>query len=327
MTGQERIDELAGGYRASQILLTANRLGLFAVLADRELSVDELAASLESDPRAIRILCNSLVSLGLLEKNEERYKNARIAKEFLLPGHLQSKVAQLHHAAKLYERWKTLYDVIKKGRPAPEDAIDPRLEGNERLFAEAMADTARVVTGRTAALIDLSHSGKMLDLGGGPGLYSIAFVHRYSQLKSVIMDSPETLEVARENIEREGLAERITLRPGDAFRDDLGSDYDFVFLSNLVHIYSAEENKKLLSRCAKALNPGGRICIKDFLLDSNGTGPLWSALFAVNMLVNTEKGDCYTLEEMKNWFLVAGLEPSDVLELGAHSSLVLAYKQ
>lgn len=325
-TGQEVIDEIAGGYRASQILLTANRLGLFQTLEDSEHSSDEIAAELASDPRATRILCDALVALGLLRKTAVGYQNTWIATEYLLLSSPQSKVAQLHHAARLYERWKNLFDVVKSGKPAPEEAIDPRLLGDERRFAEAMADTARAVTGRIAAKIDLSGTARMLDIGGGPGLYSIAFAQRYPHLRAVIMDNPKTLEVARENIEREQLAGRISLLPGDAFENDLGAGYDFVLLSNLVHIYSSGENRKLVCRCAEAMKSGGRLCIKDFLLNSNRTGPSWSTLFAVNMLVNTEKGDCYTLEEMRSWFDSANLQMSEVMELTQQSSLVLAKK-
>ena len=326
-TGQELIDEMAGGYRASQVLLTANRLGLFQQLADTELSAEEIAESLETDLRATRILCDALVSLSLLEKKAQRYKNTFVAKEYLLPGNPQSKVAQLYHSAKLYETWRTLYDVVKTGRPAGEDAIDPRLIGDKRKFAEAMADTARAVAGRVAVQIDLSGAKKMLDLGGGPGLYSIAFVHRYPQLQAVIMDNAETLVVARDNVVKAELAGRISVRPGDAFQDDMGAEYDFVLLSNVAHIYSAEENRQLVSKCGAALNHGGMLCIKDFLLDSDRVGPRWATLFAVNMLVNTERGNCYTLEEITDWFESAGLTLSDVVELTPQSRLVLAHKR
>ncbi len=326
MLGQEFIDEIAGGYRASQILLTANRLGLFQRLADRVLSAEEIASSLETDPRATRILCDALVSLGLLEKTANRYEDSSVAREYLLSGAPQSKVAQLHHSARLYEKWRNLYDVVKSGQPVGEETIDPRLVGDERKFAEAMADTARAVAGRTAAQVNLSGARKMLDLGGGPGLYAIAFARRYPELQAVIMDSEETLAVARANVEEACLGSRISLRAGDAFRDHLGQGYDLVLLSNVIHIYSPDENRQLVSKCARALNQSGKLCIKDFVLESDRVGPRWATLFAVNMLVNTVGGDCYTLEEITEWIESAGLRLSQVLELTPQSKLVLATK-
>lgn len=325
-TGAEAIDEMVGGYRASQVVLTANRLGVFQALADGELSMDDMAAVLEADPRGLRILCDALVGLSLLEKQRQSYGNSPLTQEFLLLGKPQSKVAQVHHAAKLYERWGTLFDVVKTGQPADEEAIDPRLIGDKRQFAEAMADTARTVADRTAVLLDLSKCKRVLDLGGGPGLYCIAFARRYPQLEAVILDDEQTTPVAHENIERAGLAQRISTIVGDAFHDDLGKDYDFIFVSNLVHIYSAEENGKLISKCARALVSGGTLCLKDFFLDSDRTSPSWAALFAVNMLVNTEQGDCYTLEEVCGWFNSAQLKFSEVLELTPQSKLVLGRK-
>jgi len=326
-TGSQLIEDMAGGYRASQVLLTANRLGLFEALADAQLSAEEIAEALKTDVRATRILCDALVSLSLLRKRDLSYENTRTAKEYLIPGGPDSKVAQLHHSAKLYETWKTLYDVVKEGRPSGADAIDPRLVGDKRKFAKAMADTARAVVESTVAQIDLSGARKMLDVGGGPGIYAIEFVRRYHRLEAVIIDDPETLEVARENLRNAGLTDRVSLRAGDVFQDDLGTDYDFILLSNLTHIYSAQENKLLVSKCGDALNQGGLLCIKDFILGPDRVSPQWAALFAVNMLVNTDKGNCYTLADITDWFESASLTLTEVKKITTQSALVLAHKR
>lgn len=320
------VDELASGYKASQIVLTANRLGVFAALESGPLSASALAAELETDPRGTRILCDALASLSLLEKSDRGYGIGQLAREFLLPDSPQSKTAMLLHAAKLYERWSKLYDVVRSGQPVPDSEIDCRLRGDSRGFARAMADTGRASAESVCQALDLSAAERLLDVGGGPGIYALAFVHRYPDLHVVVIDSEDTLEVARANVEREGLESRISLHGGDAFVDDLGGPYDFVFLSNILHIYSEEENRLLLSRCVEVLEPGGRLAVKDFLLDPDRLSPAGGAVFAVNMLVSTEGGDSYTAEEVERWLADLGLVRESLTDVTAHSRLLVARK-
>jgi SAM-dependent methyltransferase len=325
--GYEPIDRLVGGYRAAQVLFTAARLNLFAALEAGPVSGDELARRLRADPHAVRMLADALTALGLLKKAGGRYRNSALVRAFLLPAAPRSQHALLLHGARLYEQWAQLFDVVKTGRPAARRKVDPRLRGDARSFAEAMASSARLGARETAAALDLGGVRTMLDIGGGPGLYAIACARRQPGLQAVVFDNPRTLEVARANIARAGLAHRVTVRPGDAFRDDLGSGYDFILLSNLVHVYSDADNRRLVRRAAAALNPGGRVCIKDFLLNPGRVSPVKASLFAVNMLVNTAGGDCYTLAEMKAWLRAAGLRFAGALRLTPPSQLVLGRKR
>lgn len=321
------VDEIVSGFRGAQIVLAANRLGLFTALADGALTAQELARVLEADRRGVRILADALVSLGLLAKSDGRYANAAPAEEYLLPGSPRSKRAMLLHTARLYERWAGLYDAVKQGRPVSDDAIDPRLLGGEREFAQAMADVGRQRASQVAEALDLSGVRRLLDLGGGPGIYALELARRHPGVEEVVVfDRPDTLEVARENARRAGLEERVSVRAGNAFEDDLGGPYDLVFTSNLVHIYSGDENRRLVARCAAALAPGGRLAIKDFLLDADRTTPAGGAIFAVNMLVSTQGGDCYTVEEVEGWMRQAGLTPEELFDLTAQSRMLVGRK-
>jgi predicted O-methyltransferase YrrM len=193
-----------------------------------------------------------------------------------------------------------------------------------RGFAQAMADVGRQSAQTTAEALDLSGARRLLDLGGGPGIYALEFARRYPALQATVFDLEDTVRVARENIRRAGLQDRVSVVAGDAFADDLGGPYDLIFVSNLVHIYSAQENLRLVGRCAAALAPGGRLCIKDFILDADGTSPPGGALFAVNMLVSTEGGDCYPLDQVKGWLEAAGLVFESITDLTPQSRLIRA---
>ncbi len=325
-TVKDPIDEIAGGFRAAQVLLTANRLGVFAALEDRTLSAGELAKAVDAEPRALRILCDALAALSLLEKDGNAYCNSPVALEFLIPTGKRCKAGILNHTARLYAVWGRLFEVVKTGKPVDDTDIGMDFQFDERSFAMAMADVAKASVAETADALDLSNAKKMLDIGGGPGFYSIEFAHRNTGLHAVVFDKEETTKVAQANIEAAGLAERVTVKPGDAWQDDFGDGYDFILLSNIIHSYSFDDNQKLVAKCAAALQPGGQLCVKDFILDSSRTSPAWSALFAVNMLVNTERGDCYTSDEVKNWFTNAGLTFTQEQNVCTTSGLLLAVK-
>lgn len=319
----EQLDQLAAAYRGSQILFTALRLGVFEAVAEKPASAAELAPRLQADERGVRILLDALAALGLLEKIEGTYRNAPVAEEVLLAGGGASKRARYLHGARQMERWAGLFDCVRQGRPTPEEEIDPRLPTGSEAFAAAMADVGRGSAARLADALDWSGVERFLDVGGGPGVYAIELARRLPTLHAAVLDQPETAEVARETVRRAGLEERVEVIPGDAFDSDLGGPWDLVLASNLVHIYPAEANRRLVARCAAALAPGGRLAVKDFLLDADRTTPAGGALFAVNMLVSTEAGDCYTVDRVAGWMRDAGLEPEPVVELTAQSRVLL----
>ena len=320
------IEAISSGYRDSQILFTAVRIGIFNALLDQTLSCESLCASLDCSPRGMRILCDALVTLGLLDKEGDFYCNSAVALEYLLPDSPKSKAAIMKHGARLYERWGKLYDVVKTGRPVSEDDLDQRSVGFDRAFAKAMADVGRISAQQTVEIIDIGVARKMLDIGGGPGLYSIAFVQHNPNLNATVFDNAETLEVAQENIDEAGLSDRVSTKPGNALDDELGGPYDFILISNCIHSFSYEANQNLVKKCADVLTPDGRICLKDFFLEEDRTSPKWNAIFAVNMLVNSEEGNSYTINEAKQWLDNAGLEYESLHEVASNSRIIMGKK-
>jgi cyclopropane fatty-acyl-phospholipid synthase-like methyltransferase len=322
----DRIDDISSHYREAQLLFTANRLGVFSALGTRTMSADELAQALDADTRGVRILCDGLVAVSLLTKEQGSYRNYPEALEYLVPHTAKSRTAILRHTAGLYERWAKLHESVKTGQPLPDKQINNTAVSDKRDFAAAMADVARATATKVAEKLDLSSVKTLLDVGGGPGIYAIEFARRFPDLQAVVLDEEETLRVARENIARANLGKRISLKGGDVFQMEIGGSYDFIFLSNFVHIFSYQENKTLVSKCAGALASGGRLCIKDFLLEDDRTTPQGAALFAVNMLMSTQQGDCYTVGEVREWLETAGLTFECLTDLTPQTRLITARK-
>lgn len=325
-SASEWIERLAGGFRVAQIVLVANRLGLFDALGNECRTTRELAARLQADERGLRILCRALAATGLVVADDGGWRNSDAALETLTVDAPQSRAAILRHQAQLYERWGRLADCVRAGAGVDDDAISPEVRCDENEFALAMADVGRSASEETAAALDLAEAKTLLDLGGGPGLYAIAMARRYPQLRATVFDTPNTLAVARENIERAGLSDRVAVRAGDLFEDDYGGPYDSILLSNVIHIYSEDNNRLLLERSAMALNSDGWLCVKDFALDGEEPGADWAALFAVNMLVSTDGGDCYYRSQIESWVAAAGLRLETVKPLAKNSHAFIARK-
>jgi cyclopropane fatty-acyl-phospholipid synthase-like methyltransferase len=176
-------------------------------------------------------------------------------------------------------------------------------------LALAMEEGARVSAPRIAALFDGANLNAMLDLGGGSGAYTIAMAQRFPQLRAVLCDrDDQALDLARRRIEAAGLQDRVQTRKMDILMDDFGDDYDLVFLFSVLCTLSERRGKALLKRVQEALNPGGRVVIRDHMLDDGESVPESAALFSGCMLVTTSGGQVYSRSQLKKWLNEAGFE-------------------
>jgi 2-polyprenyl-3-methyl-5-hydroxy-6-metoxy-1,4-benzoquinol methylase len=160
--------------------------------------------------------------------------------------------------------------------------------------------------------LDLRGVMRALDLGGGPGTYGIELAKR--GIEVTLFDLPDTVEIAREMIQKAGV-KNITCRGGDFHFDDIGKGYDLVLLSQVLHSHGPLESLALLGKVCDALNPQGTIAIHEFALAEDRASPVLGALFSVNMLVNTAEGRSYTAREMKGWLSKTGFGRIKVTDL------------
>ena len=298
--------EMATAFQRSRVLLTAHELNLFTLLGETWKSSAEVAKALGTDARATDRLMNALCSMGLLEKRDGRFSNTLPASRFLVSGKPEF-MAGLMHTVHLWVTWSTLTDAVRQGGSVVSGAIGDRGEEWLRAFIAAMhwrgCQHARDVVG----LLDLTGVSQVLDVGGGSGVYAMAFARAKPGITAVVFDLPSVVPMTQEHIAREGLSDRVKTISGDYEADELGRGFDLGFLSAIIHSNSARGNRGLLRKCTDALKPGGQLVVQDFIVDEDRTGPPFAVLFALNMLVGTESGDTYTESEVREWMREAGL--------------------
>jgi predicted O-methyltransferase YrrM len=301
MTEPRPLEELLASIRSFQecrTLLTALELDLFTVTAFGA-SAGEVAAARGADPRAMEMLLNALVALGALAKRDDRF-SCTASSLALGPAR-----AGLLHTVNRWHTWSSLTACVQSGSTQ----VQPGERGPEwtEAFIQAMAARARVQAPETVRLVGCDGVGRMLDLGGGPGIFALAFASANPHLRAEILDLPEVVPMARRNIEEAGLGGQVTARAGDLREPLPAAAYDLILVSAICHMLDEQDNRALFGRLAQGLAPGGRVVIRDFLMDDDRTSPRDGALFALNMLVGTRAGSTYTEAEYRLWLAEAGL--------------------
>lgn len=287
--------QLWSGYWSSRVVMTANNLRVFDALTEPKESA-AIGEELGISPRGTEILLDALTGLGLLKKHSGKYHNSGMAGHFLVSGSPWYQGDILRHADALWKNWSELDSIVINGKPV-QSARD------HGAFIRGMHNIAVLKAERVIDLIHLKGMKKALDLGGGPGTYAMEMARR--GVTAVLFDVPDTLEIAR-SLVKEMEVEGVEFMAGDFMVDDIGSEYDLILISQVLHSYAPSENLTIMKKAHNALNPGGKVVVQDFLIDASRTTPAQAALFSVNMLVNTDNGRCYTFNEIRDWLKQAG---------------------
>ncbi len=323
----ETILRLARDFMESRLLLTGAELNIFTVLSEGPLTAKEVSGRIGADLRALTILLDALAAMGLLDKKGETYRCAAAVAPFLSAGHPQSVLPMVLHAGHLWHRWSRLTNVVQgmdePARPAG------RFRGKEEMgaFIGAMHVVALPLATEIVAAVNPGQSKALLDVGGASGTYTIAFLQASPRMKATLFDRPEVVEMARERISEAGLLDRVALVAGDFYRDEFPKGHDLAFVSAIIHQNSPEQNLELYGKVFRSLNSGGRIVIRDHVMEPDRVHPKDGAVFAVNMLLGTEGGGTYTFEQIRTGLSQAGFKNVHLLRKGEHmDALVEAFK-
>lgn len=312
-------DQMIRGFQPSRCILTALELDVFTAVGDGA-SAEEVGTKIEANARAVAMLLNALVSLGLLTKDGERYRNTSDSARFFVRGSKDNQRNGLLHTANLWHRWSTLTEAVRRGSRVPIDRDQTEWTQN---FIAGMQRNAKHRAPLIVKNIGTTGVRRILDLGGGSGAYSIAFAKASPEVHCDILELPDVVPLTFEYVKNAGVSGQISFCPGDMLRDDLGSNYDLILLNAICHMFSQEQNQQLFRRARQALASRGRLAVQDFILNHEKTGPQHAALFALNMLVGTEAGASYSETEYTSWMKAAGFAEVSRINLPGPSDLII----
>ena len=288
---------LSRAFMESRVLLTGAELDLFTLTAASPLTAEQIAERIGADRRALAIVLDALAAMGLLIKRDGSYQTEPSAARLLSADSPDSILTIIQHNIDLWERW---------GRLTATVAAQEKPDWSMTAFIGAMHAIARPLAARIVQLVNPAGARRLIDVGGGSGSYTLAFLEAASEMRATIFDRPEVIEMARERVGAAGMLERVQLVAGDFENDPLPAGHDLAFVSAIIHQNSPAENAALFRKIFAALDPGGRVVVRDHVLSPDRTHPRSGALFAVNMLVGTEGGNSYTEAEIRDALTEAG---------------------
>lgn len=321
-----KVLEQVRGFLTSRIILTAAELDLFTRLEREGATADDLATELVCDSRGLTRLLDCLVTLELLCKEGDLYQPTKRG-ALLSSGHPETELPMVLHLNSLWDSWSGLTDTVKTGVNPKRKPIAERSKDSLKAFIGAMHVVGRSLSKEIADVYDLFPFRRLLDIGGATGTYTIAFLEKHPEMTAVLFDLPDVIAWAEEKLEAEGLLQRVELVAGDFYQDELPEGCDLALLSAIIHQNSPEENLKLYKKIYRALLAGGKVLIRDHVMDPERIYPPQGAFFAINMLVNTKGGDTYSYDEIKDTLEAAGFVEVRLVRKGERMDCLVEAKK
>jgi len=337
----ERLQQLGFAYAPPLIISAAVNNKVFDSLESGAKTVEQLQKVTGSSQRGLRAIMDALVGLELLKKDrsakgrirrgeQSRYSLTPESQAFLIsdkPGSLAGFFGSILPI--MASRWLQLTDIVRNGRAAV--AVNRETEGTEFFSqlvetiipmsypgAQKLADHLKVAKAKEQL--------RVIDLAAGSGIWGIAVAQRSPQVRVAAVDWAGMIPTTKRITEKFGVKDRFDFIEGDLSEANFGSGYDVATLGHILHSEGEQRGRQLLKKTFGALKPGGTIAIAEWLVNDDRTKPLHSLMFAVQMLVNTEKGNTFSFDEIKKWLEDAGFKRVRKLEAPGPSPLILATK-
>ncbi len=334
------IFEVFRGNHGTELLTAAvAHFRVFERMARGPMTFNQLRRDLALADRPAVVLVTALRAFGLMIDDEEgRLDLTDLARDHLTPGayfDVSGYIGLASESPGVLE----MVERLRTNRPAGsatdeegaafifKEGIESAMEteASARSLTLALAGRAKNVAPVLAEKCPLDGARVLLDVAGGTGIYSIAWLLRHPDLRAIVWDRPEVLKVALEMAEAYGVADRLEVRAGDMFKDPVPEGADAILLSNVLHDWDVADCTLLVSRCASALRPGGRLLIHDVFLNDALDGPLPIALYSAALFRLTE-GRAYSTKEYRAWLKAAGLVPGEVIPTFIHCGVLTGIK-
>ena len=298
-------------YQNAFILKAAIELGLFTAIAEGVTDAAALARRVKASERGVRILADGLTVQGFLRKEDGRYSLTPESALFLderSPAYMGG-IAEFLSSEENVRNFSKFADCVRKGGTVSNIGDNSKPVDHRWVnFARSMASMAGPMAGVLSQLVNANAASdvRILDIAAGHGMYGITAARNNPHVRVTAVDWPPVLEVASENAQKAGVADRYSVRPGSAFDTDLGDGYDYVFVTNFLHHFDVPTNEMLLGRFHAALKPGGKVIAVEFVPNEDRVSPPMAASFSLVMLAHTDTGDAYTFAQYEKMFGNAG---------------------
>ena len=299
--------EISGFYWKTAVLHAAVKMDVLTTIGDGQLAASEICRQLNAVPRGMERLLDALVAMELLVKIDGIYANSPSGQTFLSKDSAQYIGHIIMHHHHLVESWSKLDQAVQSGTPIRSRSSFSKEEWRES-FLLGMFNMAMGLAPKLVPQIDLSTRKHLLDLGGGPGTYAIHFCLNNPGLHAAVYDLPTTRPFAEKIIKQFNLSDRINFSDGNYLTDPIEGHYDVAWLSHILHGEGPEECRLIIQKAVDALDPQGMIIIHEFILNNRMDGPLFPALFSLNMLLGTESGQSYSEQQLTDMLLTAGIK-------------------
>jgi hypothetical protein len=345
------------GFWVSKTLMTAIELEVFTKLSannDNGVDINQLQNILEMDMRPTEVFTTALVSLGLLKiiesnattsvgsidfNNNKRYSNSELADTFLVKGKPSYMVYFITMFYKrLYKSWNKLSVSLKTNKPiAEKEGGDAEAMFNQSRSTQSIEQIQKfthsmfgISVGPAIALtkvFNFSKHKKMMDIGGGSGVYAIQVVKDNPNMTAIVLDLEPVCQVADQYIKQFNLQQKISTKPLDFFKEEFPKDCDVAFLSHIIHDYDEEKCKLLLKNIYDSLpHENGIILISEWLLNDKKTGPIPAALMGLNMMIETSGGRNYSFAEISKMLSGVGFLDIEKRSLAGPAEIIIGHK-
>lgn len=330
----ERIMQLGLGFWASKTLLSAIELQLFTALSETPGTAQDLTARLRLHQRSARDFLDSLVSLGMLQREGDLYQNAPDTEQFLVKGKASYIGGMLEMAnERLYPFWGSLTEGLRTGLPQNEiktggaglfEAIygDPE---RLRLFLGAMTGLSMGAAKAIAEKFPWHNYKTVVDVGGAQGglLAQLGLAHPH--LRGFNFDLAVVGPIFKEYISLNGLSDRFGFLSGNFFNDPLPAA-EVITMGHILHDWSLDDKSMLLKKAYQALPENGALIVFEALIDDERRQNTFGLLMSLNMLIETPGGFDYTGADCSQWMHEAGFRETRVEHLIGPDSMVIGIK-
>jgi SAM-dependent methyltransferase len=310
--GASAVLQLGTAFAPAKILHSAVETGLFEAVRDEPADHATICSTLGLNLRLTRDFLEALVVLGLLEKENGGYRSSEVAKKFLLPdgeGYVGGRIkigGDMH-----YRAWQSLTEALRDGKPKAN--IDADAKAYERLYGDperarvffAHMDASNVmVAPQLDEVVTWSEHKTFLDIGGARGQVAAIVAERNPHLTGGVFDFPLVRRYFDEMQRKYGTESRVTLHPGDFFRDPL-PEADVYLIGHVLHDWAVEERRRIVARIGEAARAGSLLLVYDQMLDDDRPD-LQSLIGSLNVALITPGGSEYRVSECREWVEDAG---------------------